>query len=91
MTRRDFSKVRSRQAIADRGHEPIDGGLPLLGVPARPRASKAAMRSLAEDLLSSAVRIQRILRCVCGHQFRRYQPLNPPFPKEPCTKCGRPL
>jgi len=87
MTRRDFSKDRSRQAIAGRGYEPIDGGYIATG-PRRPHVSKAELRNDLDKALSADPMVTKIIKCQCGHQGKVRIPLSRRDGPFTC-RCGR--
>lgn len=86
MTGRNFSKMRTRQNIAGRGHEPIDGGSVAIGAP-KARTSKADLRNQIQGLASSSTMITKMIECTCGHRGKVRIPLSRADGPFRCVKC----
>ncbi len=68
MSRRDFSKSRATQIVAQKGFEDINGGF--FGQPTvKPRRpTKADLRKEAGAAIAGAKLITKIIQCQCGHK-----------------------
>ncbi len=87
MTRRNWTKDRSRQQMRDRGAEAVAGGDVPIGAPAR-RKPKAELR--AEIANAMAAPITKILRCPCGHHGTVELPAwKLAKSRFKCSQCGR--
>lgn len=88
MTKRDFSKARARQSIADRGFEPMDGGDIPFGKPRRYKP-KVDDRKEASSLISPSTMITKMIECRCGHKGKARIPIARAGGPFKCVKCGR--
>jgi hypothetical protein len=88
MSRRDFAKMRTRQNMARRGSEQVDGGNFTFGAPCRSK-SKADERKEAAGLLSPSTMITKNITCPCGHKGKVRVPLAKAGGPFRCVSCGK--
>ncbi|PQZ26179.1 hypothetical protein CQZ93_19625 [Ochrobactrum vermis] len=65
-SRRDFSKLNRQKQMSKYGHEAVSGGWLAPFTPKR-RLSKAELREQLASAMEHDTRINKHLKCACGH------------------------
>jgi hypothetical protein len=88
MTRKvNWDRVRDRDRIARQGADDVaDMGLPgALSAPKKRRPGKAALRA---ELQAAEAKINRTIKCACGHEGTAIVPAAKARARLRCSRCG---